>query len=899
MSSFSSSARRAFAFVLLSLALACGDGADAGAPAPGVAHALAESRAQSIRDLRYAVTLTIPEARDSAVRGVVDASFTWSGAGDVVLDFRAPASQVGAVRIDGDTVTPSLVPDHVVIPAARVPAGAHTISVAFTSTDAALNRQEEFLYALFVPDRASTAIPVFEQPDLKAKWTMTLELPAAWSAVSNGPLLSRDSSAAGAGRHRLAFAETAPISTYLVTFAAGRLQQEQAVRGGRTFTMYHRETDAARVTRNRDAIFDLHASALAWLESYTGIPYPFAKYDFFAVPAFQFGGMEHPGAVWYRADALFLDEAPARTQELGRASLIAHETAHMWFGDLVTMRWFDDVWMKEVFANFMAAKIVAPAFPDVDHALRFFQAHHATAYGVDRTPGANPIRQELANLSDAGSLYGAIIYQKAPVVMRQLEALVGDTVFRDGLRTYLAQHRFANATWPDLVGALDSLTPVDVRAWSRVWVEDPGRPTVDAEWVGGALRLRQRDEWSTLAQRIDPAGVSAPARALRWPQRITTLVAWGDSVRLVRGDLVADSLVVAVPDAPSGAPEVILAAVDGESYARFPLSDDTKRVLLARAAALDDLLPAPLQRAVAWQSLHEELLDGALAPEPLLAAVLAALPAERDELVASQLTGLIRSLYWRYLPDTARRAQAPQVERALWAALDAAPTPGRKGALFSAIVGVTLTDEGVARLERIWRTRQAPRGFPVSESQYIAIAEGLALRGVANAEAILDEQERRITNPDRLARARFMRPALSASVARRDSLFRSFAQVERRRRESWVLDAMGAMNHPLRAREFLPNLDAALGLTEEIQRTGDIFFPLGWMSATLGGHASPEAWAIVREHLRTHPAMNARVRGKMLQASDELFRVSRPGTAGSRSSARGTPGAAGASRSPR
>jgi aminopeptidase N len=122
-----------------------------GSPAPGVAHSLAESRAASIRDLRYAVTLTIPEARDSAVRGVVEASFTWSGVGDVVLDFRAPASQVGVVRVDGDTVTPSLVPDHVVIPAiARAGRCAHR-SVAFTSTDAALNRNEEFLYALFVP----------------------------------------------------------------------------------------------------------------------------------------------------------------------------------------------------------------------------------------------------------------------------------------------------------------------------------------------------------------------------------------------------------------------------------------------------------------------------------------------------------------------------------------------------------------------------------------------------------------------------------------------------------------------------------------------------------------------------------------------------------------------------
>jgi hypothetical protein len=152
-----------------------------------------------------------------------------------------------------------------------------------------------------------------------------LRIPAAWKALSNGVLVSRDSSEAAV--HLLSFAETQPISTYLLSFAAGELQEERAERDGRSFTMYHRETDAAKVRRNAPAIFDLHAASLKWLEEYTGIPYPFGKFDFFAVPAFQFGGMEHPGAVWYRADALFLDESPSRTQELGRASLIAHETA--------------------------------------------------------------------------------------------------------------------------------------------------------------------------------------------------------------------------------------------------------------------------------------------------------------------------------------------------------------------------------------------------------------------------------------------------------------------------------------------------------------------------------------------------------------------------------------------
>ena len=143
------------------------------------------------------------------------------------------------------------------------------------------------------------------------------------------------------------------------------------------------------------------------------------------LPAFQFSGMEHAGAIYYNAPAVFLEKTATQNQLLSRASLIAHETSHMWFGDLVTMKWFDDVWLKEVFANFMAAKIVNPTFPEIDHELRFFLQHYPPAYEVDRTAGANPIRQELANLREAGSLYGPIIYQKAPIVMRQLEQILG------------------------------------------------------------------------------------------------------------------------------------------------------------------------------------------------------------------------------------------------------------------------------------------------------------------------------------------------------------------------------------------------------------------------------------------------------------------------------------------
>ena len=842
----SSVGRIGVAGLLLAVVGACApsDPAELG---PGVTRTLAERRAAAVSELRYELHLELPERREQPVTGEVTLRFEWLGApGPLVLDFRAPADHVLGVTLDGDSASYHLIPDHIVV-GEEVPNGSHTIRVRFRSTDAALNRGDDFLYALFVPDRASTAFPVFEQPDLKARVTLALTIPAAWEAIANGSLVSRDSTATE--RHTLHFAESAPISTYLMTFAAGRLKVEQAVRDGRTLTMYHRETDAAKVARNREAIFDLHAAALKWLEAYTGIAYPFEKFAFFAVPSFQFGGMEHPGAVWYNANGLFLDQSASRAQELGRASVIAHETAHMWFGDLVTMRWFNDVWMKEVFANFYAAKIAGPSFPDVNLRLRFFQAHHPGAYGVDRTAGANPIRQDLDNLREAGSLYGAIIYQKAPIVMQQLETLVGEEAFRAGIRQYLSRYRYGNAAWPDLIAILDELTPVDLVAWSRVWVEESGRPTITAAWRDSGLVVTQTG---------------------RRPQPLTFALGYGDSVVLARGSIRSDAITLALADG-LGRPEFILGGADGVGYGRFPLDSTSREALLAGVGRLND----PVHRAVAWQALQEEMLDGLLSPARLLEAALREIPREKDELVVGQIVGLLRGTFWRFLPPAARYALAPAVEAMLWRELDRAPTPGRKGTFFSALVGMSLTSDGVKRLERIWRKEETPKGLPISEQQYTGLAEALVIRGLPNAPAIIEAEAARITNPDRKARFAFIRPALSADPAIRDAFFLTLAKVENRRRESWVLDAMSLMHHPLRESESLAQLPAVLEVTEEIQRTGDIFFPLRWLNAALDGHQSTAAATTVRDFLAAHPDYPPRLRGKLLQAADDLYRAAR------------------------
>lgn len=848
--------------LLVSLLMSCTKSADnTPIPQAGVSLALATQRAATLSDIRYALQLRLPAQQDEPVTGTVTVQFQRTAeAGPLVLDFRSsseqtPAENVHRVLLDGEPVDHSVTEDHIVIPARALEGGEQSVTVDFRSTDDALNRREEFLYALFVPDRASTAFPLFEQPDLKARYTLELTIPAHWQALSNGELLSRETDPRNSAMDRLSFAETLPISSYLFAFAAGELQVETAERGGRTWRLFHRETDPQRVERNLDAIFDLHVTALDWLEAYTGIEYPFGKFDFFAVPSFQFGGMEHPGAIWYRADSLFLPPGATRTQELGRASLIAHETAHMWFGDLVTMRWFNDVWMKEVFANFLAAKIAGPAFPELDLDLRFFQAHHPAAYAVDRSAGTNAIRQPLENQRDAGSLYGAIIYQKAPVVMRQLEQLIGEDTMQEGLRRYLSGHLFGNAGWSDLIAILDALTEEDLDAWNLAWVESPGRPRVRTRWTGDGITVTQAGD--------------DPARGLHWPQEL--VIATGYRGKVTEHSLTLQGGSTHLPMPGASEPDFILPGAAGRGYGRFLLDERSRRYLLENVHDLE----SALHRAVTWQQLREDLLEGELDALALFEGLLAGVRREDDALLTQQILGLLPGVWWRYLPAAQRETRAGELESALWQALEDVESAGRKRALFDTIVDITVSEAGVRRLRRLWEQREDVPGLPLQEQQYIELAGALALRDVPQAGVILDRQEARIDNPDRLARLRFVRPAFSSDPQAREALFRSFSDPANRRQEAWVLAAMRAIHHPLRAEASLPLIRPALEQLESIDNTGDIFFPQRWLHATLNGHHSREAADIVQRFIDEQQDMEPKLRGKLLQAADGLFRAAR------------------------
>jgi aminopeptidase N len=780
--------RRFGATSVLALLTACGE-----PPLPvepGVSLALAEHRRAVLSDIAYTLSFDVPADPAAEIAGSVTIDFALADASSPLqLDFRERSDRIHGIMVNGSEAAWQFADEHIVIPGEALVAGQNAVAIDFTAGSASLNRNPGYLYTLFVPDRARTAFPLFDQPDLKATYALTLRLPRGWTAMSNAPVRRVHSDATST---EFRFEPSDLISSYLFSFVAGEFETVSRDVGGRQMTMLHRETDGEKVARNLDDIFLLHAAALDWLEEYTGIDYPFRKFGFALIPAFQYGGMEHVGAIQYRASSLLLDEAPSETRLLSRASLIAHETAHMWFGDLVTMEWFDDVWTKEVFANFMAAKIVNPSFPDVNHDLNFLVRHYPRAYSVDRTPGANSIRQFLPNLEEAGQMYGAIIYNKAPIMMRELERLIGEDAFRSGMQEYLQAHAFGNASWPGLVDILDRRADEDLRAWSNDWVNRPGRDAIQQRW--------------------EDSDADGDAPAFR--------------------------------------------------YGLVP-------------TVIDDLDAADVvTRAAALINHYEGMLAGTgPRPENYFDRLLTLVETEENQLVLDEALDQLRRIFWQFIDDDTRLDRAPLVERVLWETMHDRDDPGLRKVYYEAFVRLALTPDALAEAQAVWSGEQVVDDLPLAENDLIDMLPALAIKLPASAGDLLSLQKARTKNPDNARKLDFIAPSLSADAAVRDEFFASLADESNRETENWVLIALANLHHPLRIADAERYIEPSLALLEEIQVTGDIFFPKRWLDETLRYHRTAAAAATVRSFLAERPEYNEQLRMKIEQSAHMLFRA--------------------------
>ena len=828
--------------------------------AEGVSKLLATYRFETVKDVRYNLTFRIDTGSSTPVEGAAVIEFSLrAGREPLVLDFKVSPDQVRSVSVNGKPEQVALTNGHIVIDRSSLSRKFNRVEVRFRAGDLSLNRNDEYLYSLFVPDRASTAFPCFDQPDIKGRFTLSLDIPGEYRAMSNNPIVSSDTVD---GRVTLRFSETKPISTYLFAFAAGKFDLVEKEVDGVKMEMLHRESRPGYIENNADEIFRLHHSALKWLEEYTQIPYPFEKFGFVLLPPFQYSGMEHPGSIFYRASSLLLEPSPTLNERLSRASLIAHETSHIWFGDLVTMKWFDDVWLKEVFAGYMSDKIAGPDFPDVNHDLRFLLSRYPAAYAVDRTRGTNPVIQELGNMKDAGSLYGGIIYNKAPIVMRQLEQLTGEDNLKKGLQVYLKEYSWGNARWDDLVSILEETSGKPLYEWSRMWVKEAGMPVITPV-------ITEEDGFRISLREDDPAGTIR-----HWPQTLRTMV-------ITTNDTVTADLEPAERDSfisTTDRPLCIIPDISGRAYGTFLFDSLTAEYLMVHLPDIQD----PLLKGILWINMYENLVNGAIRPADFHATALRDLQVISDLQLRNYLSGRLSSVWWNWLSAEERAARAVETEAMLRGKMASAESAAEKRSWFGTLRSVTVTPAGLAYLATLWKSGELPGVEPrggnqhdpvrLSEDELCTLALTLALKEHPEAGNIIARQRERISGKERLERFDFVTPAVSADATVRDAFFESLRDPANREREPWVLEALGYLHHPGVAGRSEKYILPSLEMLAEIKTTGDIFFPGGWISATLEGHRSTEARETVEKFLDGHPDYPADLRLKILQAADHLFR---------------------------
>lgn len=622
----------AFSICLLVLNAACDTAPKVDLLEEGIPLKMATYRKEQVSDVVYTLSFDIPSEKQDPIPSRLKLDLEINDLSHpLYLDFNAAGSLLKSIGVNGEAQEINHQKEHIIV-SENLKKGPNTIEIVFNAGELSLNRNEDFLYTLLVPDRASTLFPCFDQPNIKARYILDVTAPDGWKVLCGAPLLK---STKKGDKVHYSFDESDSMSTYLFSMVAGKFESVTENPGVFDMTLLYRETDSVKIEHSIPIIFDLHQRSIDFLKDYTRYEFPFQKLDYVAIPGFQYGGMEHVGAVQYRQSSIFLDESATERRRMASAKLIAHETSHMWFGDMVTMDWFNDVWMKEVFANFMADKIINPTFPDINHNLQFMISHYRGAYGEDRTRGTNPIRQQLDNLKHAGSLYGGIIYNKAPIMMRQLEATIGEKAFRDGVREYISTYAFNNATWNDLVEILDELTPKDLKQWSEVWVNQSGRPVLTEKINYEEGKITN----FTISQHAEDGSDKL------WPQSFEVTLVYPEATRIIpvtiSGSSVEVKLAIGLPK-----PQAIIYNSNAFGYGVFPLDASDLTII--------PQLKDEVARAYAYVNTYENALSGNISPLEAFDLYMEGVLNESNEFVHGMACGQASAIFWSFLDGEQR-----------------------------------------------------------------------------------------------------------------------------------------------------------------------------------------------------------------------------------------------------
>ncbi|MFG2646354.1 aminopeptidase N [Streptomyces sp. NPDC048436] len=692
----------------------------------------AQTRAQLIDVQRYTVELDLTcgaETFDS--RTVIRFTVLGEPAAAVDTFVELKPAELRSVTLDGRPLDPEGLADNR-LPLTGLTAGEHELRVdaamRYSHTGEGMHRftdptdGETYTYTQLFMEDVQRVFAAFDQPDLKAVFELTVTAPEDWTVLANG--VTED---IGGGTWRAA--ATPLISTYLVAVAAGPWHSVRTEHRGLPFGIHCRRSLAPFMDADADEIFDVTRACYDRYHEKFEEPYPFDSYDQAFVPEFNAGAMENPGLVTFR-DEFIYRSAVTETERQTRAMVIAHEMAHMWFGDLVTLKWWDDIWLNESFAEYMGFQTTAEATRFTDTWTDFGVARKAWGYDADQRPSTHPVAPDPDAVPDTASAmlnFDGISYAKGASALRQLVAWLGEKDFLAGINTHIARHRFSNATLADFIESLAHATDRDVHGWAADWLRTTGVDTLTSTVTHTAR------EWSLA---VDRAGSR--------PHRISVGVYdrdLGDAQSLVLRERYETDVPRSAPVAPrdGGRPALIVPNDQDLTYAKIRLDEVSQETALRSLSSVPDALT----RAVLWNGLRDQVRDGELPGATYVDTARAHLPAETDlALVQGVLAFATTYVAGRYLPAagrTAALATLTELCRDLIRRTEDGSHPGLRLTAVRGFIDVATRPEPL----QAWLTEGTVPGGPEldPELRWRALTR-LAVLGAADEDAITAELER-------------------------------------------------------------------------------------------------------------------------------------------------------------
>ena len=793
--------------------------ANAQEPAAGVPNTQAGQRVANISNVAYTLTFNVPATANENIYGTALITFKLKKKEDVTLDFTGKFS--GACIVNKKKRALDMVNDHIIIPEKLLRAGENRVEMNFVSQSKAFLRGDDYVYTVLAPDKARSCFPCFDQPNLQALFTTKLNVPEGWKTlVSDSPR---------------------PMSINQYSFLVGKFQEKSGQREGNKIRALYRTNDAAKVEQI-DKLFDEAGQSIHWMESYTGLKYPFQEFCMIILPDRQLSGMEHPGAVQLTERRMFLGKSPSQEEQLNRSELIAHETAHQWFGNMVTPKNSEEEWTKEVFTSFMASKITRRKLSRVDHDLNFIKTYQARALSIDRTEGTHPIAQPLDNLEHAGLLYDAVIYDKAPVVMRALEQLMSAPAMQNGLQKYLSTYYFKSASWDDLINILDAEAPTaGVRQFNEVWVMQKGMPVIHTTYKDGQLIVSQ----------TDPFG-----RGLCWRQKFDVRVIYDmERSRTIPVDMQQPTVTIPLNQKPSS----IIPNYNGRGYGRFTTDDEYTKKLPLRLITLHNDLP----RYSLLLTLHDNYLMGRI-PNSYFGELYRCMIKEKNPLIMETCVDHMFKIAFDMGAN-----ERKTLEQCIMDVLGENRSADCRQIIIRKMARNATSPEVLRQIENVWKQHNDPL---FNEHDYMEMAYRLAITNPTRWQEILKTERQQLKTDDLRQEFDYVSRACNPDQSAQKKLFNDLLKAENRQQESWAVNAVRLLSADVREPQNNSYITTTLNNLTQLQKTSDVFFPGQLVKAVIASHKSNAAKQEIESFLKNDSKTPQNLKNKVLEAAWPLMK---------------------------